>query len=46
MKALLLAKDGEEEEEQSHKLAIGQPWVLSVSSFIFLVSAYEGGWLA
>ena len=33
-----------EEEEQSLKLALRQPWVWSVSDFIFLASAYEGGW--
>jgi len=32
------------EEQQSFKLALGQPWVWSVSDFIFLASAYEGGW--
>ena len=31
-------------EEQSLKLALGQPWVWSVSDFIFLASAYESGW--
>ena len=31
-------------EEQSLKLALGQPWVLSFSNFIFLASAHEGGW--
>jgi|SRR6218665_786943 len=30
-----------EEEEQSLKLALGQPWACSVSDFIFLASAYE-----
>ena len=34
----------DEEEEQSLKLALRQPWVWSVSDFIFLASAYEGGW--
>jgi len=34
----------EEEEDQSFKLALGQPWVWSVSDFIFLATAYEGGW--
>ena len=34
----------EEQQEQSLKLALGQPWVWSVSDFIFLASAYEGGW--
>jgi len=34
----------EEEEDQSLKLALGQPWVWSVNGFIFLASAYEGGW--
>ena len=34
----------EEVEEQSLKLAPGQPLVWSVSAFIFLASAYEGGW--
>jgi len=31
------------EEEHSPKLS-GQPWVWSASNFIFLASAYEGGW--
>ena len=26
-------------------LAIGQPWLWTVSEFIFLALAYEGGWL-
>jgi len=34
----------EEEEEKSLKLATGQPWALSVSDFVFLVSSYESGW--
>jgi len=34
----------EEEEDQSLKLALRQPWVWSVSDFIFLATAYEGGW--
>jgi len=34
-----------EEKEQSLKLGLGQPWVWSVSDFIFLVSANEGRWL-
>ena len=33
-----------EEEAQSLKLALGQPWVWSVRDLIFLASAYEGGW--
>jgi len=31
----------EEEEDRSLKLTLGQPWVWSVSDFIFLASAYE-----
>ena len=31
-----------EDEEQSLKLAVMQPWVWSVSDFIFLALAYEG----
>ena len=34
----------EEDEDQSLKLALGQPWVWSVNDFIFLATAYEGGW--
>jgi len=34
----------EVEEEPSHKLTLRQPWVWSVSDFIFLDLAYEGGW--
>jgi len=30
----------EEEEDQSLKLALRQPWLCSVSAFIFLVSAW------
>ena len=33
-----------EQEEQSLNLALGHPWVWSVSDFIFLASAYELGW--
>jgi len=33
----------EEEDHQSLKLAMRQPWVSSVSDFLFLTSAYEGG---
>jgi len=39
-----MAVSANEEEEQSLELAQGQPWVWSVSDFIFLASAYEGGW--
>ena len=38
------ACEEEEEEEQSLKLALGHPWIWSVSDFIFLASAYAGGW--
>jgi len=31
-------------KDQSLMLSLGQPWVCSVSKFIFLASAYEGGW--
>jgi len=41
--AVLHAID-EEEEEQSPKLDLGQSWVWSVSGFIVLASAHEGGW--
>ena len=34
----------EEEEEQSLKLTLRQPWVWSVSAFILLATAYEGRW--
>jgi len=34
----------EVEEDQTLKLALWQPWVWSVSDFIFLATAYEGGW--
>ena len=34
----------EEEEDQSLKLALGKPWVWSVSDLIHLATAYEGGW--
>ena len=34
----------EEIEEQSFKLVLRQPWLWSVSDFIFLASAYEGEW--
>ena len=33
----------EEREEHSIKLALGQPWVWSVSDIICLASVYEGG---
>ena len=34
----------EEERDQYLKLALGPPCLWSVSDFIFLASAYEGGW--
>ena len=34
----------EEDEDQSLKLALRQPRVWIVSDFIFLATAYEGGW--
>ena len=34
----------EEVKDQSLKLVIGQPWVLSIIDFIFLATANEGGW--
>ena len=33
-----------EEEDEEQSLMLGQPVVCSVSDFIFLASAYEGGW--
>ena len=33
------------EAEQSLNQALGQPWVWSVSDFIFLTCAYQCGWL-
>jgi len=32
------------DEEQPLKLVLRQPWVWSVSNFIFLASAHGGGW--
>jgi len=37
-------KHEDEEEGQFLKLVQGQPWVWSVSDFIFLSIAYEIGW--
>ena len=35
-----------EVKDQFLKLAVRQSWVLSVSDYIFLASAYEGRWSA
>ena len=35
----------DDDDDQSLKLALRQPWVRNVSDFIFLVTAYEDRWL-
>jgi len=44
VRKLFAVYNAEEDQSLKIKLALRQPWVWSASDFVFLATAYEGGW--